>query len=233
MSNAKKVVITQSNYIPWKGYFDSIALVDEFILYDDVQYTRRDWRNRNLIKTLQGLKWLSIPVVVKGNFYQKIKDVKVCDNKWVKNHLKSIKVNYSKAQYFKDMFPIIEELYLKAEPLEFLSEINYLFLREVSNLLGIHTPIKFCWEYEYSSEDKNIRLIEICKSAGATDYYTGEAAKNYIDTDLFKKNGINVCWLDYSGYPEYPQLFPPFEHGVSILDLLLNTGELSRQYLKY
>ena len=82
MSNAKKVAILQSNYIPWKGYFDMIASVDEFILYDDMQYTRRDWRNRNQIKTAQGLKWLTIPVCVKGKYYQKIRDTEIAKSNW-------------------------------------------------------------------------------------------------------------------------------------------------------
>ncbi|GIV30219.1 MAG: hypothetical protein KatS3mg028_1285 [Bacteroidia bacterium] len=229
----KKIIITQSNYIPWKGYFDGIALADEFVLYDDMQYTRRDWRNRNLIKTPKGLQWLTIPVEVKGKFFQKIRDTKVSDKKWVKDHLKTIQFNYAKAAYFKDVFPFLESIYLEAEKLDYLSDINFLFLRKISDFLEITTPIKFCWEYPYNIEqDKNRRLIEICQLAGATDYYSGPAAKNYMDEHLFKQHGINVHWLDYGGYPEYRQLYPPFEHGVSIIDLLLNEGKEAKQFMK-
>lgn len=231
-TSSKKLIITQSNYIPWKGYFDSIALADEFILYDDVQYTRRDWRNRNLIKTPQGLQWLTIPVEVKGKFFQKIKETQISDNKWIHDHLKAIRLNYAKAEHFKEVFPLIESIYHKAEKFIYLSEINYLFLTEICNYLNIHTPIKFSYEYPYKSEDRNERLIEICQLAGATDYYSGPAAQNYMDLDLFKKHNIRVHWLDYSGYKEYKQLYPPFEHGVSIIDLLLNEGKESRTYLK-
>jgi len=231
--NKNKIIITQSNYIPWKGYFDSIALVDTFILYDDMQYTRRDWRNRNLIKTSQGLKWLTIPVEVKGKFFQKIRDTKVSDKKWVKDHLKTIQFNYARAAFFKDVFPFLEELYIQAEKLNYLTEINYLFLRNIADFLGIHTPIQFCWEYPYTSQDRNERLLQICQLAGATDYYSGPAAQNYMDISLFEKNNIKVHWLDYSGYLEYPQLYPPFEHGVSIIDLLLNIGIEAPKYLKY
>lgn len=230
----KKIIITQSNYIPWKGYFDSMALVDEFVLYDDMQYTRRDWRNRNLIKTPQGLQWLTIPVEVKGKYYQKIRDTKVSNKQWVKDHLKSIQFNYAKAEHFKEVFLFLEQIYLQAENLDYLSEINYLFLQEIKNYLGIKTPIKFCWEYPYDIEsDKNMRLIQLCKLASATDYYSGPAARNYMDIELFKQHNISVHWLDYSGYKEYEQLYPPFEHGVSIIDLLLNMGKESRNYLKY
>jgi hypothetical protein len=229
---SRKVIITQSNYIPWKGYFDGMALVDEFILYDDVQFTKRDWRNRNLIKTLQGLKWLTIPVEVKGKYFQKIKDTKVCNGKWVKDHLKSIKFNYVKSKCYQDVFPFLEDLYLKAENLTFLTDINYLFLLEISKFLKINIKIKFSWEYPYESNDKNIRLLEICKLSGATDYFSGPAAKNYMNIDLFMENNIKVHWLDYTGYREYEQLYPPFVHGVSILDLMLNLGSDSRLFLK-
>ncbi len=229
----KKVIITQSNYIPWKGYFDSITLADEFVLYDDVQYTRRDWRNRNLIKTSQGLQWLTISVEVKGKYFQKIKDTKVSDKKWVNDHLKSIRFNYARARCFKDVFPFLEGIYAEAEKLEYLSEINFLFLSKICDFLGINTPMKVSSEYPYQSNDRNERLVEICKLAGATDYYSGPAAKDYLDVALFEKNGINVHWLDYGGYKEYTQLYPPFEHGVSIIDLLLNEGENSKNYLKY
>lgn len=230
---SKKIVITQSNYIPWKGYFDSIALVDEFILYDDMQYTRRDWRNRNLIKTVKGLQWLTIPVEVKGKFFQKIRDTKVSDKNWVKHHLKTIQFSYAKAKCFKEIFPFLEEIYLQAEKFDYLTEINFLFLRNIADYLNIATPIKFCWEYPYNIEkDKNQRLVEICKLACATDYYSGPTAQNYMDIKLFNKNGIQVHWLNYSGYKEYGQLYPPFEHGVSIIDLLLNTGRDSVRYIK-
>ncbi|MCS7317945.1 MAG: WbqC family protein [Candidatus Dojkabacteria bacterium] len=229
----KSVIITQSNYIPWKGYFDSMALVDEFILYDDVQYTRRDWRNRNLIKTPQGLKWLTIPIEVKGKFFQRIKDAKVSNNRWVKDHLKTIQFNYAKARYFKEVFPFLESIYLQAEKMEYLSEINFLFLQKIAQYLNICTPIRFCWEYPYNGNDTNMRIIQICQLAGATDYYSGPRAQNYIDVSLFEQNNLKVHWLDYNGYTEYEQLHPPFEHGVSIIDLLLNTGKESTRYLKY
>lgn len=230
----KKVAITQSNYIPWKGYFDNIAQVDEFILYDDVQYTRRDWRNRNKIKTPQGLLWLTIPVEVKGKYFQRIKDTKVSDKKWAKNHLKTIQLNYAKAKCFKEVFPFLEELYHQAEGMMYLSEINYLFLSRICQFLDIRTPLKFSSEYPYHTEyERNRRLIDICQLAQATDYYSGPAAKNYMDLELFKRHNIQVHWYDYTGYIEYTQLYPPFVHEVSILDLLLNEGNKSSKFLKH
>ncbi len=230
---SKKLAISQSNYIPWKGYFDNIALTDEFVLYDDMQYTRRDWRNRNQIKTAQGLIWLTIPVEVKGKYFQKIKDTKISDKKWAKDHLKTIQFNYTKAKQYKEVLPFLENLYNEAEKLDYLSEVNYLFLDAICRYLDITTTLKFSSDFAYQSEDRNARLIEICKIAGATDYYSGPAAKNYMDITLFEKNNINVHWYSYDGYAEYSQLHPPFTHGVSMIDLLLNEGKNSKNYLKY
>jgi len=134
--NTKKVIITQSNYIPWKGYFDSFQLVDEVILYDDMQYTKRDWRNRNQIKTPQGLKWLSIPVEVKGKYFQAIKDTKISEKKWKDKHWKTLQGNYAKAPFFKEYQEIFKDLYLNCEE-EYLSLINYRFLEGINKILGI------------------------------------------------------------------------------------------------
>lgn len=226
----KKILITQSNYIPWKGYFDAINKVDEFVIYDDVQYTRRDWRNRNQIKTKEGLKWMVIPVEVKGKYFQKIKETKVSDKDWAKNHWAMLLQNYSKAPHFKEMKDVFEELYLNNSE-EYLSAINYNFITAINLLLGISTPVCFSNEFNLT-EGKTERLVDLCIQRGATDYYTGPAAKNYIDESFFQKESITVHYLDYNGYPEYPQLFPPFEHGVTMLDLIFNTGADAPKYMK-
>ena len=107
----KSIAISQSNYIPWKGYFDQIAMVDEFVIYDSVQYTRRDWRNRNRIKTPSGPQWLTIPVSVKGKYDQSIFETTIQSNEWASNHLKAIELNYSKSPYFRDIYPVLEDAY--------------------------------------------------------------------------------------------------------------------------
>ncbi len=226
----KKVAIIQSNYIPWKGYFDIINMVDEFILYDDAQYTRRDWRNRNKIKTPQGLLWLTIPVIVKGKYFQKIRDVKIADKNWAKKHWKAIKLNYSKAKYFKDYKDFFEELYLSSKE-EYLSEINYKFIIAINHLLGIKTKIRWSSEFILHG-DKSEKLLSICKQCNANIYLSGPAAKSYLDVALFEKENIQVEWMDYSGYKEYEQLYPPFEHGVSIIDLIFNVGPHFKHYMK-
>ncbi|MEA2019747.1 MAG: WbqC family protein, partial [Campylobacterota bacterium] len=177
----KKIAILQSNYIPWKGYFDLINMIDEFILYDDMQYTKRDWRNRNKIQTPQGLKWLSIPVEVKGKYFQKISDTKVSDKDWGKKHWTTIKQNYSKAPYFKEYKDIFEELYLNSDE-EYLSQINYKFIVAICKILGITTKIRWSSEFELI-DGQTEKLLGICKDCNADVYLSGAAAKDYFDME--------------------------------------------------
>jgi hypothetical protein len=226
----KTVAIVQSNYIPWKGYFDLIHQVDEFILYDDMQYTRRDWRNRNKIKTAQGLVWLTVPVETKGNYYQPIKDVVVSTPQWKIDHWKTLQHTFARAPYFKAYSEFFEELYLNTHE-KYLSQINYHFLSAICRLLKIDTTISWSMDYEVV-EGKTERLVSLCQQAGATRYLSGPSARDYMQPELFAQAGIELSYMDYTGYPEYMQPFPPFEHGVTILDLIFNVGESAPQYMK-
>ena len=229
----KKIAILQSNYIPWKGYFDIIGSVDEFVLYDDMQYTKNDWRNRNKIKTGNGVMWISIPAETKGCLSEgkKINEVKITDKKWFKKHWNAIVCNYAKAPHFKEYRLIFEELYQSLEPEELLCNINYKFITKINEILGINTKISHSTDYNLI-DGKTERLVDLCKQAGATEYISGPAAKDYIDEKLFTDENIKLTWFDYSGYKEYNQLYPPFEHGVSILDLIFNTGSAAKDYMK-
>jgi hypothetical protein len=224
----KKIAILQSNYIPWKGYFDMINSVDEFILYDTVQFTKNDWRNRNKIKTQNGINWITIPV--KHSISQKIKEIQVFNDQWKIKHWKTISQAYSKSAFFKDYETILKNLYLNVNEV-FLSKINHYFICELNKILGIKTKISWSSDYELIGE-KSERLLNICKQAGATEYISGPAAKCYLNEEIFQKENIKVKWMDYSGYPEYNQLFPPFEHGVSILDLIFNEGPNATKFMK-
>jgi hypothetical protein len=227
----KHLAIIQSNYIPWKGYFDIIGLVDEFILYDDMQYTRRDWRNRNKIKTPRGLQWITIPVQVKGKYLQAIRETQVSSSNWADKHWKSLHHNYGKAPYFEQYTPLFEDLYRRAAAETHLSQINYLFITAICDLLGIDTRITWSMDYEIP-DGKTERLIGLCQQVGATSYLSGPSARGYIDEQLFVDAGIDLVFMDYSGYPEYEQFYPPFEHGVTILDLIFHTGPDAPRYMK-
>ncbi len=228
----KKVAIIQSNYIPWKGYFDAVNMVDEFILYDDVQFTKRDWRNRNIIKTVNGLQWLTIPVETKDKYFQEISETIISDIEWSKKHWKTIVCNYSRAKYFYDFKDVFEQTYFFASKEKYLSKINFLFIEQICKILGISTRITWSMDYNVNAIEKNKRLIALCKAANATHYYSGPAAKCYLNDSLFNSEGIKISYFNYDEYPKYPQLYGEFKHGVTILDLIFNEGSSAVNYLK-
>lgn len=227
----KKVAILQSNYIPWKGYFDLIAAVDEFILYDDMQYTRRDWRNRNLIKTPQGAQWITVPVLVKGKYHQKIRDTEIDGEDWAHAHWKALVQNYKRSPHFETIAAWLEPVYL-SEQFTHISELNRRLIEQICEFLGITTKITNSWDYTLA-EGKTERLAELCRQAGAKEYISGPAAKDYVDELMFTNLDIKLTWFDYVGYPKYPQQWGEFIHGVTILDLLFNCGAESAQYMRY
>lgn len=228
---SKVVAIVQSNYIPWKGYFDLIRQSDEFILYDDAQYTKNDWRNRNQVKTQHGPKWLTIPIELRGKFAQPIKDARVADPHWAKSHWNTLQQSYAKAPYFKQYRDLLEGLYRAPPASSRLSDVNRAFLEGLCGALGITTRLTWSMDYALTAEDPTGRVVELCVQAGATEYLSGPAAKAYLDESAFERVGIRVRYIDYSGYPEYPQLHPPFTHAVSVIDLLLMTGPDALSYL--
>jgi len=230
MIPGKSVAIVQSNYIPWKGYFDLINAVDEFILYDDMQFTRRDWRNRNQIKAPNGLLWLTIPVESKGKYLQRVNETMISDPDWKAAHWRSIVHSYRRAAGFMELRDDLEDLYLGADDLA-LSAINYRFISRICAMLGIQTRLSWSSDYRLETE-RNQRLVSLCHQVGASIYVTGPSAKAYLDETVFRAEGLEVRYFDYQGYPEYEQLYPPFIHQVSVVDLLLSTGSAACRYLK-
>lgn len=223
----KKIAILQSNYIPWKGYFDLIANVDEFVLYDDVQYTKNDWRNRNIIISSEGPRWLTIPVGI--DLKRKINEVKISDS-WNLNHWKIISDNYKSAPHFLEIALWLKPLYLDRK-YENLSELNRAFIEAICKYLNITTKISNSWDYKARGA-RSERLVNICLETKSTQYISGPSAQNYIDKDLFLKNQIELKWFSYDNYPTYSQIqSKKFIHEVSIIDLLFNCGNTSLSYL--
>ncbi len=224
----RRVAILQSNYIPWKGYFDIIHDVDLFIFYDDIQHTQRDWRNRNKIKTDRGNEWLTAPT--NGTRQHLICEVELTDPKWQSNHWQTLRHIYGKTPHFERYRPFLEHVYL-GQQWKYLSEFNQSVIKSISHeLLGISTAFVDSRQYG-AVEAKQERIIELSTKAGATLYVSGPSAKDYIDEARFAQTGIELVWKDYSGYPEYPQFHPPFEHGVTILDLLFHAGPEAPNYI--
>ena len=217
----KKVTILQSNYIPWKGYFHLINKVDYFVFLDSVQYTNRDWRSRNLIKTPEGLKWLSVPN--NGKRSKTIHDVEIDNSiKWFEKHFKTLECNYKNCDHFNEFYNFLESVFLKNK-WDKLSDLNQFLIKEISRFLGINTI--FCDSDDFILEEgKNERLIAILNQLQADHYITGNSAKSYLDQKLFEQNGITIEFFNYPDYPMYSQPWGEFHHHVSVLDLLFCEG---------
>ena len=226
----KRVAIVQSSYIPWKGYFDLIRSVDEFILLDTVQFSKGSWRNRNRIKTKDGLAWLSIPVYTSGRLLQAIEDTVVSDSTWTTRHWRHLRDAYARTPFFERYAERFEAAYQSLRT-DRLSHINRTLTELLCDALGITTRISSASDYR-PSDDRMQRLIDLCQQAGATEYLSGPAARDYIDETLFAEAGIGLHFADYSGYPEYEQPYPPFEHAVSVVDLLFCTGPRAIDFMK-
>ncbi|HWL44723.1 MAG TPA: WbqC family protein [Ilumatobacter sp.] len=217
-----RVAIVQSNYIPWKGYFDLLDSVDEFVLYDTAQYTRRDWRNRNQIKTPHGPQWLTVPVQAKGQYLQAIRDTRIDGTGWAAAHWRAIHQNYARAAYFADFAHELRALYLDRRYV-YLSELNAELLGWVAGQLGTSTRVTSSADYAFG-DGRSERLLDICRQAGADVYVSGPAARDYLDEAMFAAAGIGVEWFEYPEYPDYPQLWGEFTHQVTVLDVLFNCG---------
>ncbi|HSO27698.1 MAG TPA: WbqC family protein [Anaerolineales bacterium] len=224
-------VILQPSYIPWRGYFDQIRRADVFVFYDDVQYDKNGWRNRNRIKTHQGLQWLTIPVHTKGVTSEglAIKDVTIdWRSQWSRKHWLSLQQAYAKAPYFGDYAPLLQEFYQRTD--SHLADLTIDLTIALARRLGInHT--RFMRSSSLAVEGaKTDRLIAILTQLGADSYLSGPAARAYLEEEKFSQAGIKLVYMAYD-YPEYPQLYPPYEPQVSILDLLFMTGTAALNYI--
>lgn len=222
-----RVGIIQSNYLPWRGYFDFIASVDLFVFLDDAQYTKRDWRNRNRIKTESGLQWITVPV----NAHRPeppIRDTPIDSTRpWVQEHRRKIGDSFRDAPFRGDAMALFDAV--TVTPARTISELNRTAVRAICEYLGIRTPLCLSDEFEPSGA-KTDRLLSILRRAGATRYLSGPAAREYLDVDAFREAGIGLDFKSYD-YPAYPQQWGPFEGGVTVLDLIANCGPGARDHL--
>lgn len=220
-----RVVILQSNYIPWRGYFDLINDADIFIFYDEVQYTRRDWRNRNIIVSKQGEQWLSLPVKQSGKYFQSILDTEIAAPNWAKKHWGSLRNVYGKSLGYPKWGALTESLYSQLSDELSLTKVNRLFITEICKALNINTEFK-CSSTIESQQGKTERLVGLCQAVGGSEYISGPAAKDYIDESQFKKAGIHLKWKSYPQYQPYLQKDGNYRVGVTILDTLFQSPDL-------
>lgn len=232
-ADAKKAIaILQSNYIPWKGYFDIIGSVDEFVIFDEVQFTRNDWRNRNRVVNRGRVVWLTIPVQTAGRSGAPIDAIEIADRSWAERHLRYVHTCYRDAEYTAWLAPRLEALYHQVAPLTLLSDINEQLLRALSQQLGLSTPMLRSRAIPRRAITATARLVEICQARGASVYVSGPAARAYIEPGLFRQAGIELRYADYSGYPIYDQATTAFDHHVSIVDTLFRCGPATHTHLK-
>jgi hypothetical protein len=230
----KRVTLLQSNYLPWRGYFDFMAKSDEFIVYDSCQYTVNDWRNRNQVKTSDGVRWITVPVVTKGRFGQRITDAEVVDHKWAKTHMGTLTAALSKAPFGKPTLELLAGCYANCAGTLLLHEINVTFLEAVTARLGFACRISDDSEYAVDSIDDlspSAKVAELVRRAGGTHYLTGPRGLDYLDLADFTSRSIAVEVLDYSSLRPYPQIYGDFVDQLSVVDLLANTGDQAASHL--
>ncbi|MBA7629888.1 hypothetical protein ES703_37395 [subsurface metagenome] len=225
-----KVSILQPGYLPWLGFFEQLAKVDTFVLFNDVQYTKLDWRNRNRIKTPNGVRYLTVPIV-RMSTETLIKDIKISyDHPWCMKHINMLRASYQKAAYFKQYFDHIKECI--ESKFEYLQDLNFALIKILSNLLGLEDK-NFLWSssvpYE-RSRNKSVNLLNICLSTGATYLYDGKSAQKFLDLDFLNEHGVTVEFQDYQ-HPQYPQQWGEFVPYLSVIDLLFNVGPESLDYI--
>jgi hypothetical protein len=226
----KKIAILQPNYIPWKGVFDLISRVDVFVFYDDVQFTVKDWRSRNRIRTPHGDLWLTVPVLSKG-----LRDQRICDavidplSNWQSKHYKALKASYHKARYFRDYEYLLEEIYL-AHKWSKIADLNIFSTKLIASVLGLEVEWRRSKDLAQSGSKNGERAINLCKSLGCDYFINGPSARAFMDESLFRQSGIELDYMSYS-YPEYPQLHQPFVHEVTVLDVIFNCGPEAGKFI--
>jgi hypothetical protein len=223
-----RVGIIQSNYLPWRGYFDFIDDVDLFVIHDDLQFTKGDWRNRNRIKTPQGLRWMTVPVHYRQTS-QLIRDTEIDHTRnWQREHRQMISAHLGKAPYVADAVRLLEAEFDAGH--RTISSLNIALIKGICRYLSVRTPLRLSCEFGLTLK-RNERLIELLTAVGATTYVSGPSARAYLREDVFRDAGIRLEYKKYD-YAPYPQLWGPFDGAVSIIDTIANCGPGTRGLLK-
>lgn len=227
-----KCVILQPSYIPWRGYFHQIAMADVFVFYDDVKYDKNGWRNRNRIKTPSGTRWITIPVLTAGLESRQTPIREMCidwSRNWNKVHWNTLTTYYARAPHFDRYAPLLEPFYAQRPVYlaDFTIELTIFLARQI----GIrHTQFVRSSTLPGIGGQKTARLIQLLTRLEADHYISGPSARDYLDEECFERSGIRLEYMRYD-YPEYEQLYPPYDPQVSILDLLFMTGPQALAYI--
>ena len=228
MSAVFRVAIVQSSYVPWRGAFALMGRCDLYVFLDSVQFTRRDWRTRNRIKTAQGPVWLTIPVKQKGNYHAPIDAIEIAEPDWAAQHLRRVEDSYARGAGFGQAADFVRDCYAAVGRKPMLSQVNQHLTERIATSLGLTTrfarDVDLIPREDLRAMDPTARLVALAAAAGATHYLSGPSARSYLDEAAFAARGIAVEWMSYDGLAEYSQLWGSFEPAVSILDPLLTIG---------
>lgn len=225
---SRVAVILQPSYLPWLGYFAQLNRSDVFVVYDEVQFDKESWRNRNRIKTASGPQWLTVPVLTSGHHRPSNRDIRI-DNAtpWRRTHLRSLEQHYARAPHLADYLPVLSSILSRSW--SHLIDLNLATFDALSQALGIRREIRLSSDLRVTG-DRIERLVGICQAVGATTFYEGAAGRDYLDARPFAAAGVALEYQDYR-HPEYPQQHPPFLPYLSAVDLLFNCGPKSLEIL--
>ena len=228
MTQPKTLAVLQPGYLPWLGFFDQMMRSDVFVIYDDVQFDKHGWRNRNRVKSPSGPVWLTVPVLHKGLGWQKILDVRINnETQWAKKHLTTVRQLYARAPHLDRYYPELEEVL--SRPWEMLLDLDLEVIRLMCRWLGIEREVVRSSQLGIDG-DRSERLLRFCRHFQARRYLSGSAARDYLDVGSFTADGVEVEWQDYQ-HPVYRQQHGEFEPFLSAIDLLFNCGEESARVL--
>ena len=206
-----KVAILQSNYLPWTGVFELINSVDKFVFYDNVQFTKQDWRTRNRIRTDNGNLWLSVPIQ-RQKLKTNIIDIKICNEvNWKRKHYKSFYQYYSKFKYFNQYKHLLDFYLLDWE---YLHKLNRYTTEKISRTLVIDTKFYYSEDFEVSGNPTE-KIIQVVNQLGGDTYVSGKVGRNYIDESLF--SDIKLEYMKYKTKNHFTVLDNIFNNGVVIL----------------
>ncbi|MBF0127493.1 MAG: WbqC family protein [Magnetococcales bacterium] len=222
------LAVLQPGYLPWLGFFDLLHRCDLFVIYDDVQFDKHGWRNRNRIRSATGPLWLTVPVRHKGLGKPLILDIEIDPNtQWVKKHLGTLEQFYAKAPYVDHYLPEFKEAL--SRPWRMLVDMDLTMIQLMCYWLGLQRTVYRSSELHIGGE-RSERLLRLCQHFSADRYLSGNAAKAYLNEALFAQHNVVVEWQNYQ-HPIYPQLHGNFIPYLSAMDLLFNVGPQSLSIL--
>jgi hypothetical protein len=224
------LAILQPGYLPWLGFFEQMYRSDIFLVYDDVQYDKHSWRNRNRIKTSQGWQWLSVPILTSGQNKPANRDILIDNSSnWKTKHRSSIRQHYSRARSFDTCFPAFDAIYQREW--KYLIDLDMALIYQIMEFLGLKRDLRFASDLNVPGHQAE-RLVSLCKALGADTFYEGAAGRNYIEEALFISNNVRLVYQDYP-HPVYRQLYGEFVPYMSVIDLILNHGAESLAILTH